>query len=67
MKRKPCPYKDRGHLIYLIERRRNGLERAIAVYMEEVHGVKAVFIISEKIQNLVGKNATLQIKIVTLG
>ena len=65
--RKLCPYKDRDDLIYLIERRRNGLERAIAVYMEEVHGVKAVFIISEKIQNLVGKNATLQIKIVTLG
>ena len=31
-----CPYKDRDTLVYLIDRRRNGLERAIAVYMEEV-------------------------------
>ena len=31
--KKPCPYKDRDDLIYLIDRRRNGLERAIAVYM----------------------------------
>ena len=45
--RKLCPYKDRDDLIYLIERRRNGLERAIAVYMEEVHDVKAIFITSE--------------------
>ena len=67
MTRKPCPYKHRDNLIYLIERRRNGLERAIAVYMEEVHGVKAIFITAEKIKNSIGKNATLQIKIVTVG
>lgn len=34
-----CPYKDRDHLIILIERRRNGLERAVGVYMEEVNEV----------------------------
>ena len=34
--KKFCPYKDRDDLIYLIERKRNGLERAINVYMEEV-------------------------------
>lgn len=56
--RKLCPYKDRDDLIYLIERRRNGLERAIAVYMEEVHDVKAIFTTSEKIENSIRKNAT---------
>ena len=30
------PYKDRDYLYYLIERRRNSLERAIAVYKETV-------------------------------
>jgi len=34
--RKYCPYKDRDGLLTLIEKRRNGLERAIGVYMEEV-------------------------------
>ena len=34
--RKSCPYKDRDDLLKLIEKRRNALERAVAVYMEEV-------------------------------
>ena len=34
--KKFCPYKDRDTLVYSIDKRRNGLERAIAVYMEEV-------------------------------
>ena len=34
--KKFCPYKDRDYLYYLVERRRNSFERAIAVYMEEV-------------------------------
>jgi len=33
---KKCPYKDRDDLVYVINRRRKGLERAIGVYMEEV-------------------------------
>ena len=36
MVRKNCPYKDRDDMLYYIERRRNALERAIGVYMEEV-------------------------------
>ena len=34
--KKLCPYKDRDDLMYLIERRQRGLERAVNVYMEEV-------------------------------
>jgi len=34
--KKSCPYKSRDDLVYLIERRRAGLERAMGVYMEEV-------------------------------
>ena len=34
--RKNCPYKSRDDMFQLIERRRNSLERAVAVYMEEV-------------------------------
>ena len=34
--KKLCPYKDRNDLAYVIERRLNGLERAVGVYMEEV-------------------------------
>ena len=34
--KKSCPYKNRDDLVTFIERRRNGLERAIGVYMEEV-------------------------------
>ena len=34
--RKNCPYKDRDYLLYSIKRRRDGLERAVGVYMEEV-------------------------------
>ena len=34
--RELCPYKDRTELVKVIERRRKALERAIAVYMEEV-------------------------------
>ena len=37
--KKSCPYKGRDNLVYLIERRRNSLERAIAVYMEEVNNL----------------------------
>ncbi|XP_078360290.1 uncharacterized protein LOC144644633 isoform X2 [Oculina patagonica] len=33
--RKNCAYKDRDDLVYRIERRRAGLERAVGVYMEE--------------------------------
>ena len=35
--KKKCPYKDRDDLVYVLERRMNGLERAIGVYMEEVN------------------------------
>ena len=35
--RKLCPYKDRDYMVYVIERRLSGLERGIAVYMEEVN------------------------------
>ena len=38
--RKLCPYKDRTELANVIERRRKGLERAVAVYMEEVKYLK---------------------------
>ena len=34
---KKCPYKDRDDLVYVINRRKQGLERAIGVYMEEVN------------------------------
>ncbi len=34
--RKPCPYLDREALMYDMERRRNNLDIAIGVYMEEV-------------------------------
>ena len=34
--KKKCPYKDRDDLVYMIERRRAGLDRAVGVYMEEV-------------------------------
>ena len=34
--KKFCPYMNRDTLVNLIDRRRNSLERAIAVYMEEV-------------------------------
>lgn len=34
--KKACPYKDRDDLVYAMERRRTGLERAVGVYMEEV-------------------------------
>ncbi|KAL9985287.1 hypothetical protein ACROYT_G007668 [Oculina patagonica] len=33
--KKMCPYKDRDDLIYVIERRRDSLERAVGIYMEE--------------------------------
>lgn len=35
--KKFCPYKDRGDLVYLMERRMKGLERGIGVYLEEVN------------------------------
>lgn len=34
--RKKCPYKDRDYLVHVINRRKTSLERAVAVYMEEV-------------------------------
>jgi len=43
--RKYCPYKDRDDLLNLIERRRNGLERAIGVYMEEVIMLSNIFLL----------------------
>ena len=43
--RKLCPYKDRTELVMVIERRRKGLERAVAVYMEEVKHVKNLILI----------------------
>ena len=42
--RKKCPYKDRDDLVYVIDRRLKGLERAIGVYMEEVSSLKQKFI-----------------------
>ena len=41
-----CPYKDRDDLVTLIERRRNGLERAVGVYMEEVKNIETIEIFS---------------------
>ena len=44
MVRQNCPYKDRDDMLYYIERRRNALERAIGVYMEEVRfGITLTF------------------------
>ena len=37
--RNKCPYKSRDDLVYVLERRLNGLERAVGVYMEEVNAM----------------------------